>query len=656
MIRQQTMEPPTIRVSAREGYGRWSRLYDSEANPMISLEQRFLGRLLRPVKGLDVVDLGCGTGRWLETLAALSPHSLIGIDSSEEMLARAEMKVVGGATLLEANCETPPLESASADLILCSFVLSYISNFESLAEQIRRIARCDADIFISDLHPETESRFRWRRGVRDGGEHVEVETHWRSLESVLAAFERQRMRPAAVLELPFGEPEFEILERAGRSALIGEVQTHPAIYILHLKPANAPAHPKIAARSEHSLGRLRGGRLALGPREGAFADMGLEDGQIASISSTSNRFPAEKSESHIVDLRGFLVLPGLINAHDHLEFALFPRLGQGGYQNWIEWAKDIYRPDESPVREHRAIPKCTRLWWGAIRNLLCGVTTVCHHNPYVAEVFDDGFPVRVVRDFGWSHSLAIEADIGRKHADTPRQQPFIIHLGEGVDGSSAEELFELDRIGALTERTVVVHGLAVNEQGLSLLSRRGAALVWCPSSNVFLFGRTHDRESLRRLAAVALGSDSSLTANGDLLDELRFARGSIGLSAEELYAQATLGAADALRLHSGEGSLRIGAVADLIAIRDLNLTPAETLARSTYRDIELVVVGGRIQLASLEIKDRLDSEVAEGLEPLEIDGELRWIRAPLARLFADARSAVGHDLTMNGRPLNYGAA
>jgi len=29
-----------------------------------------------------------------------------------------------------------------------------------------------------------------------------------------------------------------------------------------------------------------------------------------------------------LDLEGLQVLPGLINAHDHLEFALFPRLGQ----------------------------------------------------------------------------------------------------------------------------------------------------------------------------------------------------------------------------------------------------------------------------------------------------------------------------------------
>src|SRR3954469_21122726 len=118
------------------------------------------------------------------------------------------------------------------------------------------------------------------------------------------------------------------------------------------------------------------------------------------------------------DLSGYEILPGLINAHDHLEFALFPRLGRGPYLNSSDWARDIYRPHESPVADHLRVPKPVRLLWGGIRNLLAGATTVCHHNPY-DTVFDEDFPVRVIKRFGWAHSFAFESDVTGRFRDTP---------------------------------------------------------------------------------------------------------------------------------------------------------------------------------------------------------------------------------------------
>src|SRR2546427_13077975 len=54
---------PIEHLSTREGYDRWAMIYDDEDNPLIMLEERHLPGLLGDVHGLDVVDLGCGTGR-----------------------------------------------------------------------------------------------------------------------------------------------------------------------------------------------------------------------------------------------------------------------------------------------------------------------------------------------------------------------------------------------------------------------------------------------------------------------------------------------------------------------------------------------------------------------------------------------------------------
>src|SRR6202035_2198722 len=91
-------------VTPVEGYRLWANTYDDEPNPMLSLEQRILGPLLPPLDDRDVVDLGCGTGRWLRALQGAGARSLLGLDSSPEMLVLAQSKLAGVANLVCADC------------------------------------------------------------------------------------------------------------------------------------------------------------------------------------------------------------------------------------------------------------------------------------------------------------------------------------------------------------------------------------------------------------------------------------------------------------------------------------------------------------------------------------------------------------------------
>ena len=52
----------------QEVFDSWAQVYDVQANPLLSLEQRLLGPMLADVRGLDILDAGCGTGRWLQQL------------------------------------------------------------------------------------------------------------------------------------------------------------------------------------------------------------------------------------------------------------------------------------------------------------------------------------------------------------------------------------------------------------------------------------------------------------------------------------------------------------------------------------------------------------------------------------------------------------
>src|SRR6516162_6089878 len=96
-----------------DGYQLWARTYDHEHNPMLSIEQRILESLLPPLRGLDIVDLGCGTGRWLEAAKNASARSLAGVDISSEMLEVARAKLGDAATLVCAECANATIPVAS---------------------------------------------------------------------------------------------------------------------------------------------------------------------------------------------------------------------------------------------------------------------------------------------------------------------------------------------------------------------------------------------------------------------------------------------------------------------------------------------------------------------------------------------------------------
>jgi cytosine/adenosine deaminase-related metal-dependent hydrolase len=394
---------------------------------------------------------------------------------------------------------------------------------------------------------------------------------------------------------------------------------------------------------------LTGGWVAVDPQNAVRADIEIKDGIIQNVVPYS--CPA-RGDTTTADLTGYLILPGLVNAHDHLEFNLFPRLGNGPYPNCMAWSRDIYRPGRPPLREQLSMPKSVRLWWGGIKNLLSGATTVCHHNPYEPDVFGPDFPVHVVRRYGWAHSLAFEKDMRGAFESTPFGAPFIVHLGEGTDERSAQEIFALDELGVLDRQTVIVHGVALTPAGHSLRRRRGAALIWCPTSNRFTLGKTIDPTVLRDAGDIALGSDSALTGKGDLLDEIRAAHKEEGACANAVYSMVTETSAAVLRLKHGEGTLRPGARADLIALRWDQTTPATALMAADIPSIQLAIIDGQPHLFSPDMACRWPRNAQQGLEWIALDGTRRLIRAPCGELFDRTSCFLPEGIRLAGRKVH----
>jgi cytosine/adenosine deaminase-related metal-dependent hydrolase len=310
----------------------------------------------------------------------------------------------------------------------------------------------------------------------------------------------------------------------------------------------------------------------------------------------------------VVDADGAWVLPGLVNAHDHLELNHYGRLKfRDRYCNVSEWIGDMTpRLAADPgIRVARSRPLADRLFIGALKNVLSGVTTVAHHNPFYREL-RRGMPAHVVRKYGWAHSFFLArrpagargeagGDIQERFRSTAAGVPFFVHLGEGVDADAWAELPRLEAIGCLQATTVLVHGVAIDREGWRRVARAGAGVVWCPASNEFLFGRTIDpagRGQGWSTLRMAIGTDSRLTGSADLLDELRAARKTSPLPPSELLAMVTTRAADLLR-QPRAGRIVVGGPADLVVIPPLADAAGDSLLRTERQDVRLVVVGGR---------------------------------------------------------------
>jgi cytosine/adenosine deaminase-related metal-dependent hydrolase len=309
----------------------------------------------------------------------------------------------------------------------------------------------------------------------------------------------------------------------------------------------------------------------------------------------------------VVECRDAEVRPGLINAHEHLHRNHYGRLGAGTYPNSYRWAEDIQLRFSREIARGKRVARRAALLAGAWKNLFAGVTTVVHHDAWDAD-FDHAFPIRVAR-VPSADSLGMSECV-----KAPAAGPFCLHVAEGTDEVAGGELDLLDRRGLLNQWLIAVHGVGLAGSAIERFRRSGAALVWCPTSNHFLFGRTASKELLDGCSDILLGSDSLLTGAGDLLDEIRAARESRLLDGERL--DDAVGATAARRLGLAEPSLEPGAKADLILLR-------RRLGESSSNDVALTVVGGVPRVASPDMARQL-GPLAERGTSMRIGRTERW--------------------------------
>jgi 5-methylthioadenosine/S-adenosylhomocysteine deaminase len=369
-------------------------------------------------------------------------------------------------------------------------------------------------------------------------------------------------------------------------------------------------------------------------RDGAVV---VEGGRVAAVGPA-----AELGRGRAYD--GCAIVPGFVNAHTHLEYAVYAGFGDAlDFEAWL--ALHIERKSVLEAGDAEAIARL-----GAAECLASGITTVGDASFTGAsapaadalglraivylEVFGADLDAAVARfealreavEESWSERVRVGvsphapytvsgdvyaacAGLGvpvMTHLSESRAEMEWLLAGAGPMAAFAHLLVEpagttgtrlLAERGLLGPHLVAAHCVEVDEEEIGLLAATGTGVAHCPRSNGFLGCGFAPATALRAAGVhVGLGTDSPASAPSfDMFEELRSAvatarareRRADVLTAAEALELATLGAARALGLEAEVGSIAPGKRADLAVV---------SLAGSPYHPVEdpaaAVVFGG----------------------------------------------------------------
>lgn len=385
--------------------------------------------------------------------------------------------------------------------------------------------------------------------------------------------------------------------------------------------------------------------------DGAIA---VQGDSIAAIDSTAN-IDARYTAGKIIDARGALVLPGLINAHTHMGMSLFRGLADD--LSLDDWLNKYIFPAEHRYVTRDFVTWSTRL--SLLEMLQGGTTTVADMYYFEEEVAQAtkaagmrgvlgetliGFPspdsatpadaLAYTESFlkRWKGDPLITPAVAPHSIYTcpeklleqsaalarSNQAPLLIHVAEApfeIEKSRKEHglttVQYLARLGLLGPNVLGAHCIWLDQADVQTLAHFAVGCSYNPSSNMkTAAGLMPAVELLAAGVAIGIGTDGAASNNNqDMFEEMdlaakeqKFARmDPRALSAAQVVALATITGARALHLERQIGSLETGKKADLIVVD--TTAPHATPLYDVYSaivyalkasDVRTTVIGGQV--------------------------------------------------------------
>ena len=364
--------------------------------------------------------------------------------------------------------------------------------------------------------------------------------------------------------------------------------------------------------------------------------------------------------TEVIDARGAIVMPGLINSHTHLGMTLFRGLGD---DMSLEDFLARLMPAEIKVLNYAAVHAGTEL--AALESLLGGITTSLdmYYLPDAALAVassslmriqtgpnfletDGPEPLKFADRLSWAKKwLAAPRDSAGSTGWVAPHSTYLLdeqqlrtltelasEFEARIHVHAAETVGEMQLVAnrhggrtpiqvladtKLLRRSVLAHGVHLSDDDIALIASNSATVVHCPASNFKLASGVARILDLQRAGVnIALGTDGPASGNDlDLWIAIRLAgymqktvaKDPSVLPAVDLVRMATINGAKALQLDHIIGSLEVGKRADLIVLDadSPSLTPSfephTTIATCVTRaDVRHVLVDGQIVVRDRE--------------------------------------------------------
>ena len=188
--------------ATKAGYDRWAPSYD-DRDPSTWLDEPFLLTHLQPFPGCRILDVGCGTGRYIRQLAP-SAYRIIAIDLSRNMLARARQQT-GGRTdvcLVQASGSLLPFQPGSFDRLMSGLVIDHMASVQGLISEMSAVLTIQGRAVLAAIHPEMQRLTGRDIDIRSRDtEAIHIPGHIHEVDQLLAA-----ARDAAMTVVAMDEP------------------------------------------------------------------------------------------------------------------------------------------------------------------------------------------------------------------------------------------------------------------------------------------------------------------------------------------------------------------------------------------------------------------------------------------------------------------